>query len=206
MTVLAERFGDRDVRVPDLDGHGLRTEDAPYSLDLFVATALAAAGDGEPADLVGYSLGGYVALATAIAHPHRVRRVVTVATKLDWATADVAAAAAGGMDPDAIEREAPAFAERLAAQHPGPGWRSVMQRTAAFIGALGTAPPLDLARVPCPVLLLVGAEDALVTREECERARDTLPYGTLEVLPDRGHPFERMDLDAVEALVRRALA
>lgn len=203
MAPFAERFGDRDVRVPDLDGHG-RREAAPFSLERFVATTVTEIGDGESADLVGYSMGGYVALATAIAHPDRVRRVVTVATKLDWSP-EVAAAAGADMDPDRIEEKAPSFAAALAEKHPGPGWRTVLTHTAAFLPTLAAA-PLDLARVTCPVLVLVGSEDAMVTREECERARDTLPYGTLEVLPDRGHPFERMDLDVVEAAVRRALA
>ncbi len=195
---LAAHLTGHDVVLPDLDGHGARPE-APYDLAAFVATALAAAGD-EPADLVGYSLGGYVALAVAIAHPERVRRVVTVATKLAW-TPDVAAAESRRLDPDRLAERAPAFVADLAARHPGPGARAVLTHTAAFLTGLGSAPPLDLTRVTCPVLVLVGADDALVTRAECEAAVAALPDGRLAVLPDTPHQYERMDPAALAARV-----
>ena len=183
---LADAFGGNAV-LPDLDGHGARPE-TPYDLAAFVQTALAGE---EPVDLVGYSLGGYVALAAAIARPDRVRRVVAIATKLAW-TPELAAAETRRLDPDRLVERAPAFVDELAARHPGPGWRAVLTHTSDFLSGLGTAEPLDLARVTCPVLLLVGADDALVTYEECAAAVDALPDGRLVVLPGTPHPYERM--------------
>lgn len=198
---LAERLGGDVVR-PDLDGHGER-QDVPYELARFVDTARAALGAG--GDLVGYSLGGYVSLATAIAHPEAVRRVVTIATKLAW-TPEVAAAETRRLDFSRLAERAPAFLADLDARHPGSSARAVLERTAAFLTGLGTAPPLALERVACPVMVAVGDEDALVTREECADAVDRLPHGRLAVLPGTGHLFERMDVDALAAVVGPFLA
>lgn len=187
---------------PTLDGHGERPA-APHTLDAFVDTALAA-GDG-PLDLVGYSLGGYVALAVAIARPDRVRRVVTIATKLAWAP-EVAAAETGRLDPDRLAERAPAFVAELAERHPGPGWRSVVANTQAFLTGLGTAPPLDLARVAAPVLVLRGDADAMVTAEECEDAVRALPRARYETLPGAPHQYERLDVAALAGRIAGFLA
>ena len=195
---LADALGRPDAATPDLDGHGARPA-APYDLAHFVDTALAAA-DGEPADLVGYSLGGYVALAAAIAHPDRVRRVVTIATKLAW-TPDVAAGETRRLDPDGLAERAPDFAAALAERHPGPGWPAVVTNTAAFLTGLGTAPPLDLAAITCPVLVLVGDSDALVTQHECTDAVRRIPHARLDVLQDTPHLYERMDRAGLAARI-----
>jgi pimeloyl-ACP methyl ester carboxylesterase len=196
LTDLGARLGGDVVR-PDLDGHGARA-DAPYELDAFVDTARAALGAG--GDLVGYSLGGYVSLATAIAHPDLVRRVVTIATKLAW-TPEVAAAETRRLDYDRLVARAPAFLTDLDARHPGSSARAVLARTVAFMTGLGTAPPLALDRIGCPVLVVVGDADPLVTREECEEAVARLPQGRLAVLAGVGHLFEQMDLDVLAPVV-----
>jgi pimeloyl-ACP methyl ester carboxylesterase len=189
---LASLLG-RQAALPDLDGHGDRPA-APHTLDAFVDTALSAAE--APADLVGYSLGGYVALAAAIAHPDRVRRVVAVATKLAW-TPEVAAAEVRRLDPDRLAERSPAFVAELDALHPGPGWRAVVTSTAAFLTGLGAGPPLDLGQVSCPVLLLVGSDDAMVTHDECVEAVDAMPDARQVVLPGAPHQYERMDTEVL---------
>lgn len=77
MPVLAER---RRVIAPDMAGFGYteRKPDAVYSMDNWVAHAvglLDALGI-EQTDLVGNSFGGALALALAIRHPKRVRKLV----------------------------------------------------------------------------------------------------------------------------------
>ena len=201
LAALGDLLGGDVVR-PDLPGHGVRPPE-PYALETFVDTARAALGDG--GDLVGYSLGGYVSLATAAAHPETVRRVVTIATKLAW-TPSVAAAEAGRLDPDALAAKAPAFVAELAARHPGSSPTEVLQSTAAFLRGLGDAAPLPLERVRCPVLVVVGDEDRLVTRAECEDAVERLPAGRLAVLPGTGHVYERMPVTALAEVIGPFLA
>ncbi|SFB35086.1 2-hydroxymuconate-semialdehyde hydrolase [Collimonas sp. OK607] len=68
------------VIVPDMVGFGFseRSQDAHYTLDTWVAQAvgLLDALDIPCADIVGNSFGGALALALAIRHPKRVRRLV----------------------------------------------------------------------------------------------------------------------------------
>jgi pimeloyl-ACP methyl ester carboxylesterase len=73
----------RRVVVVDLQGHGHTADiDRPLRHEL-MADDVAALIDhlgAEQADVLGYSLGGEVALRTAIQHPDRVRRLVLIST------------------------------------------------------------------------------------------------------------------------------
>jgi len=77
--ILPALTADHQVILPDLQGHG-RTADIDRPLDTrFMADDIAALIRHlglEPVDLVGYSLGGGVALQTAIKHPDLVRKLV----------------------------------------------------------------------------------------------------------------------------------
>src|SRR3982075_2316880 len=78
LPVLAERH---QVITPDLQGHG-RTADIDRPIDVrLLAGDIAALIDHlglEKPDLVGYSLGGGVALHTAAKYPAKVRRLVAL--------------------------------------------------------------------------------------------------------------------------------
>src|ERR1700758_2400333 len=75
LAALSERH---QVIAPDLQGHG-RTADIDRPLDVrLMADDIAALIDHlglDATDVVGYSLGGKVALQTAIKYPSRVRRL-----------------------------------------------------------------------------------------------------------------------------------
>jgi pimeloyl-ACP methyl ester carboxylesterase len=79
---LSERH---QVIAPDLQGHG-RTADIDRPLDVrLMADDIAALIDHlelDKPDVVGYSLGGGVALQTAVKHPTKVRRLVMVSANL----------------------------------------------------------------------------------------------------------------------------
>lgn len=89
MAPLAGEFADREVHAIDLPGHGLRrTEPFGRDPDALVAGLLAKAP--QRAVWLGWSLGGMLALATAVAAPDRVAALVTVAaspsfvSRPDW--------------------------------------------------------------------------------------------------------------------------
>ena len=79
--ILPQLSDGRRVITVDLQGHGHTADiDRPLSAEL-TADDIAALIEHlglEQADVMGYSLGGGVALRTAIQHPHRVRRLVVV--------------------------------------------------------------------------------------------------------------------------------
>src|SRR5262245_65200414 len=82
LPALAERH---QVIAPDLQGHG-RTADIDRPLDVRlmaddIAALIEHLGLDEP-DLVGYSLGGGVALQTAIKYPAMVRRLVVASANI----------------------------------------------------------------------------------------------------------------------------
>jgi len=83
---LAPRFR---VHAVDLPGHGHSAPVAPFTLDT-VTAAVAAAFDStrEPLTVVGWSLGGTVALHWARAAPERIARLVLVATTPSFVARD----------------------------------------------------------------------------------------------------------------------
>jgi len=86
LPALVPRFR---VHVVDLPGHGWSAPLATPDLASIAATIDAAtAAIGEPVVVVGWSLGGQVALQWALARPERVRRLVLVATTPSFVARD----------------------------------------------------------------------------------------------------------------------
>ena len=83
--VLTQLAQNRQVILPDLQGHG-RTADVDRPIDhRLMADDIAALIDAlklDKPDLVGYSLGGGVALFAAVKHPEKVRRLVLVSANV----------------------------------------------------------------------------------------------------------------------------
>lgn len=80
---------DRRVHAVDLPGHGRSPPLARWTLDGVVeALERTFAAEGAAVDVLGWSLGGVVALAWAHAHPARVRRLVLVGTTPKFVAGD----------------------------------------------------------------------------------------------------------------------
>lgn len=189
---------------PDLYGHGARSEDErPYSIEDFASDLyLPARGK---VHLIGYSMGGYVALYMAAKWPERIASVVALATKFSW-NPEGSANEAGMLKPSKVKEKVPAFATLLESRH-GAMWPKVMERTAAFMLGLGEQPVLNgetLAAIQCPVLLLRGESDTMVSKEETLNAMHMIPDSGYVELPNQPHQLEKMDLEAVRRAVQEA--
>ena len=188
---------------PTLPGHGKSALDQPYSLPNFAAAVLDILDREEitQTDIFGYSMGGYLALWLAWKHPDRVRRIVTLNTKLDWTPAS-AARMSNMFDPEKIVSKVPQLAESLAQTHDD--WRKVAQYSADFVQSLGAGhglPQEAFLQINCPVLVLRGELDTTVSTEESQQAAAWLPHGQYEEIIGGKHALEQLDLTLLMALV-----
>ena len=156
-------------------------------------------------DILGYSMGGYVALYLALRKPQRVHRIWTIATKFAWSP-ETATREVKMLAPSTITAKVPAFAKALAARHAPQSWQQHLTKTATMMRNLGQGAALQtthFAAIPHRVWLTVGTEDKMVSQEETQRVADALPNATFEALEGLPHPIEKMP---VAALRQRAIA
>ena len=177
----------RGAIVPDLRGHG--ASDAPhdpaaYSPDLLAADLEAVLDEQglDRVDVIGYSMGSWVALALVGLAPQRVRRLVvggvgTVEQFAHWGVEAVQRAILEGAD--TLPPDAP-LAPLLASLREAPG----VDREALAACAAGMARhPLPLAST-VPTLVVAGDADP-VAQDAGEAAR--LLGAELVLLPRRNH-------------------
>ena len=204
------------VHVVDLPGHGWSAPVAPMDLASMAAAVDAAIDEavpgGEPLNVLGWSLGGQVAMQWALSRPARIARLVLVATTPSFVTRDGWPHA---MAPATLAR----FGDELAV-----AWRLTLQRflglqvqgsdegratlcalrarlfergepaadvLAAVLAALaGTDLRSALARISIPARVIGGERDALVPLRATEHLAAALPRGSHVAIPGAAHvPF-----------------
>ncbi|MEA3158615.1 MAG: hypothetical protein QOD95_163 [Gammaproteobacteria bacterium] len=133
----------------DLRGHG-ESESTDLAsdyqarwarLDLLRMIDLAGGSESNPAVLIGHSLGGNLAMAAAISHPHLVKALVLISTGPGFQAADARAAWNRSLDSFVLPPSVHPLARRL--------------------GELTDSMVIDgLRSIQRPTLLLVGSKDA----------------------------------------------
>ena len=201
LAALPERY--RPV-APDIRGHGIASDVRPVSLAGVVADVSALATGS--CQVVGYSMGGRLALHVALALPARVRRLVLIGASPGLADPDARAARRDADEALADEVQAmtiEAFADRWAqtavlADQPPEVQAAVraqrLQNTTAGLAAalrgLGTGalPSLwdRLGELRCRVDLIVGGRDAKFQAIASDMAA-ALPQARVHVVGGAGH-------------------
>jgi len=163
----------REVIAADLQGHGRTADiDRPLSYELMaddVASLITYLGFTK-VDVMGYSLGGEVALQVAIRHPDAVRRLVLVST----------AFRRDGWYPEILAAEAqmgPAVADQMKQSPVYQAWASLAPKPEdwpVLLGKLGTLLKQDydwskgVAGLKMPVLIVGADADAVKTAHTLE--------------------------------------
>ena len=209
----------------DLPGYG---ESEPFSGPMtFPGAAAAVEGlietaEASSAHLVGMSLGGMVALHTAISHPRLVRTLSLIAsspafgfdgttTAEDWKAERLAPldrgetlaslgprilrAIAGAAAPDSVVEEANAALQRI----PIPGFRAAVECLPSHDVRA------ELPNIEAPTLVLVGDGDTETPVPYSRYLADHIPSSRLEIVPDAGHLLNLESPTTVNAHLRRFL-
>lgn len=149
----------------------------------------------EKTDIFGYSMGGYVALFLARHHPSRVGRIFTLATKFAWSES-IAEKEIRMLNARKIEEKVPAFAAALAKRHAPQDWKEILKHSADMMVRMGADVPLkekDFLAIHHPVVVSVGDNDSMVTRDETVDVSRLLRNSRFLVLEDTEHPIEKAD-------------
>ena len=195
------------VHTLNFPGHGGTALSDQFSIPLFaqaVKNYLHAQGL-QRVSIMGYSMGGYVALYLAKQHPELVEKIMTLATKFEWSEA-IAAKEIKMLQPEVIEQKLPDFAKTLEARHAPQGWKQVLEKTKEMLIGLGQHNALslaDYANIQTPVQLLLGDRDKMVSLEETVAVYKQLPQAQLGVLPATPHPIEQVDTALLAFHVKR---
>jgi pimeloyl-ACP methyl ester carboxylesterase len=171
----------RRVIAVDSRGHG-RSEMGPgrltYEQMADDVAALLAQLHAEPADVIGWSDGGIVALLLARRHPEAVRRIALSGANL---TPDALAPA----DVEGVNRDLRNAEAKLAAGDTSQPWATLCQ----YLQLLATQPHLtaaDLAAIRCPALVLAGEHD-IIPEVHTRAIAAGLPHSQLKIIPGAGH-------------------
>lgn len=210
------------VDAPDLPGHGRASGLTGEETTMDAAVERVLGGPPEPVDVVGYSMGGRLALHLAVTRPEAVRRLVLVSASPGLRTA-AERAARRTLDAERareIADDLPGFLDRWYRMPlfdlPEPLRRRLTAERLAHADAEGLRRSLDgmgtgaqpshwdaLATLPMPTWAVVGARDAKFVGLAHEMAE----AGPVEVVvvPGAGHLLPAERPEALADVLRHVL-
>lgn len=171
--------------------------------------------------LVGFSMGGFVAVETAVAAPHRVAGLLLAGTAagLSQVHRDAFRARAGeidevgigaGLDAATARVFGPAFREAnpdvLAAYRDVVADGDSRCIAASFRSLADFDRRADVARIGCPTIVVHGEQDEAMPPEYGMDLHNRIPGSRLEVFAGAGHTVHVEDPDRFERLVRELVA
>ena len=149
-------------------------------------------------DIFGYSMGGYVALWLARFYPDRVGKIFTLGTKLEWNELTVAKETKL-LNAEKITEKVPAFARELQNRHGEHEWHSVLHKTANLMHDLAKhhLTDEDYQQIKSQVLLGLGDQDNMVTKEETFHVEKQIAGAKFLELKNTPHPLEKVDVELI---------
>jgi pimeloyl-ACP methyl ester carboxylesterase len=177
----------------DLAGHGGSVIPSKLSMTVFTEQVLAQLDklSLQQPIVFGYSFGGIVALHLARQHPGRVRAVISLAAKYVFDARTVRhfthllqVSRLSAM---------PQRLEHLSRVHQPNDWRDLVSKLHDFFASMADAPPLtaqDLQAVQCPVFVLSGSKDQVVSADETVALASAIPRAQAALFDGIAHPSE----------------
>jgi pimeloyl-ACP methyl ester carboxylesterase len=211
LPILAER---RQVIAVEMQGHGHTADiDRNPTLEHFaddVAALLDHLGI-DRADVLGYSLGGAVAVQVAIRHPEQVRKLVVLSSPFrpdGWLPEVLAGIAA--VSGEMLEATPLGDAYRAVAPNPD-GFAALVERIKTVDTVSASATDDAIRGIAAPVLIVIGDADGIRLEHVAEMFRllgggvfgdfAGVPPSRLAVLPGATHVGLMMQTDAIARLV-----
>ncbi|MGZ3903152.1 MAG: alpha/beta fold hydrolase [Bacteroidia bacterium] len=186
----------------DFSGHGSKSsEGVQFSIELFseeLAVFIKERKLDKPV-IIGYSMGGYVALYTALNPENPLGNVMTIATKFDW-NPESSKREAGYLNPEIMQAKVPAFAEQLKQRH-GSHWENLVKKTAALMLRLGENPPVTIENIKSiqnKIKFCVGDKDKMVSIAETQAMYKNATNANFCVMPDTAHLPETMSVERIK--------
>ena len=191
------------VVTPDIIGFGGSQPPRPWSMQQMgdELVALLDELDIERCTLAGLSMGGYVSLPFAFAHPNRVQRLVLAHTRAR-ADLDTERAARNAMIEELKKDGVATLPDKMLPRLLGPAAPESV-RNAVRASILKTTAEADihavtamrdridqtagLGRMDCPTLVITGSADAIMKVEDSEAMAQAIPGATFAVIPNTGH-------------------
>lgn len=191
----------------DFEGHGARATSADFSIALFAKNLEDYIRENKlnRPDVLGYSMGGYVAIYLSAHQPELVGKIMTLGTKFHWSPS-VAAREVKMLNPDVIEVKVPQFAAHLNRMHTAIDWKENMRKTAQMMLAMGEQPPLTdqlIEQVLNPVLLTRGDLDKMVSLEETTYVQNRLQNASFKAFETFDHPMEKVDVNLLSVTAKQ---
>jgi pimeloyl-ACP methyl ester carboxylesterase len=206
----------RQVIAVELQGHGHTADiDRPFSMETMADDVAALIDTLElgQVDLLGFSLGGGVALRTAIQYPEKVHKLVLLSTPMrraGWHDEVLAGMSAMNAEAAAMMLETPMYQFYASVAPNIDDWAALIQKS----GDLQRTDydwSAEFAELQMPVLLVVGDSDSVRLDHAVEMfellggniAGDfgTLPASQLIVLPGTGHYFTLFRVDLLASVI-----
>jgi pimeloyl-ACP methyl ester carboxylesterase len=153
--------------------------------------------------VIGYSMGGYVALNVALKDPSIISKIITLGAKFNWSK-EAVDKETRMLVAEIILEKVPVFAKSLEAKH-GNTWKELLSRTAWMMHDISINNYLNaenLKNIHAKVLLGLGDKDQMVTLDETLSVYKALPNANMYMLPATTHPVESLNIPVFISLIR----
>ncbi len=140
--------------------------------------------------IIGYSMGGYIALKHTLEEPKGCLGIITIATKVNWNIA-----IATYENTKLSEENLTPIIPKLKIEH-GNKWHHLIDKTKDILNSIGLNPlqKEEFTHNRIPVFMLLGSKDKMVTTDETINFISENHHMTYKVLEDQEHLLERMDM------------